>query len=202
LFLILGAVAALVGLAGFYAFVSLMPLSDKPGLLYKNPRMDSDLPSLVPLRAPDTSVNDALRQYFVVQYVLSREGYAYREADKNNLFVMAYSDGAVAEQYAAQVGPQNPRNPAALLGQTGRRLVNVQQADISGSGDVQTATVKFSTEIISVRTIDKTQWTATIEFHYSDAVASETTDPQTGENKATLQLPHFQVISYVVTKTY
>lgn len=199
-FLIVVTLAGLIGLIGFFAFVGLMPITARPGILVSNPELEDTVPSIARLRYGDQSVNDALKRYFVVQYVLSREGYTAGTFNTNRLFVTAHSDPSVTEAYAAAVGDQNPRNPAALLGAGGKRMVEILDVSIDPRNDPQSAMVKFSTELGGTVTGSKTQWTATMQFHYSDAVVTETTVPETGEKTASLQEPTFQVVNYALTQ--
>lgn len=199
-FLVIAGFAAVVGLASFFAFMGLMPLTERPGILISNPRLDDTAPNVIRLRAGSETINDALRRYYVVQYVLSRESYDAASFEKNVRFVSAYSAPPVTEAYAAVVGQQNPRNPAALLGAYGKRQVNVTGVNIVGRGDTQSATVKFSTDLIGVGNSTRTQWTATLQFHYSEAVTTNVTDPETGAETVSLQEPTFQVVNYALTQ--
>lgn len=195
-FILIGLLAAATTLIGLLAVSALLPLADKPGLIIGNARQEATYTALIPLRRDGETVNQALRKFMVIQYVFSRESYANETALRNSAFVLAHSDAATSAEFAALVGPENPQSPSNLLGALGRRLVKIQSVDISGWGETQTARVTFSTEIVSVTSLSKTQWTATMQFHYSDAVEKTTTDPSTGEEKTTLTEPSFQVIRY------
>lgn len=199
-FLVLGALALVVGLCGFFAFVGLTPLTERPPVVIKNARINDTVPSLTRLRADGETVNEAMRSYMVQQYVISREDYHYDTFGKNSRFVVAHSDAGTAASYVASVGPENPRNPAALLGAYGTRSVSITDVTFAKADGVQRAIVRFSTELGGSAPPGKTQWTATIDFNYSDAVVTETTDPETGEVKASLQQPTFQVVNYVLTQ--
>lgn len=199
LFLVIGILAALVGLVGFIAFLGLVPLAEKPGLIYKNDRINDAAPSLIRLRNGSEDINDTIKRTLVLYYLNARESYAADSFGRNSLFVTAHSDAAVASQYAAAVNPSNPRSPAALLGRAGTRQVQVLSYNVRKTGETQTATVKFSTEIVSITSLNKTQWTAVIEFLYSDAVVQDTTDPETGKKDITLQEPFFQVVNYALS---
>lgn len=199
-FLMLGVLAIMVGLCGFFAFVGLTPLTERPPIVVSNPRINDTIPSLVRLRASGQDINDALRHYMVRQYVISREDYHYESFAKNYLFVATHSDAGTAATYTASVGPDNPRNPAVLLGAYGTRSVDITNVSFSRVDDRYRAIVRFSTELGGSAPVGKTQWTATIDFNYSDAVVTEATDPETGEEKASLQQPTFQVVNYVLTQ--
>ena len=199
LFLMIGVLAALVGVVGFIAFLGLVPLAEKPGLIYKNARIDYAMPKLVRLRNGSEDINETIKRTLLLYYINARESYSADSFASSSLFITAHSDASVVAQYAAAVDPSNPRSPSALLGRAGTREVHVQSISTRKTGDTQTATVKFSTEIVSITALNKTQWTATIEFLYSDAVVKNTTNPETGEKEITLQEPFFQVVNYALS---
>jgi len=201
MFMILSICAGLVGLIGFIAFLGLMPITERPELLISNARMNDTQPVLRRLRMQGQTINDSFMRYYVEQYVISRESYLAEEYRRNVLFVSAHSDATAATSYAAAVSADNPGNPVALLGSLGTRTVEVQSVRISGGPENWTATVRFSTEIGGTARPSKTQWTATMQFTYSDAVVSETTDPESGDMTATLQEPIFQVVNYALTQS-
>lgn len=199
-FLVIGFLALLVGILGFVAVMGLTPLTDRPQLIVRNDRINDTIPSLTRLRAKGEDVNVALRTYMVKQYVISREDYHVETHAKNVAFVINHSDAGSAASYAATVGADNPRNPTALLGAYGTRSVVITNVSFTQVDGQPRALVRFSTELGGSAPAGKTQWTATIDFNYSDAVVTETTDPETGEEKASLQQPTFQVVNYVLTQ--
>lgn len=199
-FLMLGMLALAVGICGFFALVGLTPLTERPPLVVRNARIDDTIPNLVRLRGSGQDVNEALRTYLVKQYVVSREDYHADTHATNVAFVITHSDEGTAASYAATVGAENPRNPTALLGAYGTRSVDIMNVSLSRIEGRWRANVRFSTELGGSAPPGKTQWTATIDFNYSDAVVTTTTDPETGEEKASLQQPTFQVVNYVLTQ--
>ncbi len=199
-FLLLGGMAFLVGLLSLAAVIGLTPLTERPPIVVRNERLNDAIPSLLRLRASGESVNSAMRAYMVKQYVVSREDFHAADFGRNSKFVLAHSDAGTAAAYVASVGPDNPRNPAALLGAYGTRTVTLGNITFSKVEGVDRAIVQFSTELGGSAPVGKTQWTATIDFNYSDAVVTETTDPESGEKKASLQQPTFQVVNYVLTQ--
>lgn len=199
-FLLLGGMAMLVGLLAFAALIGLSPITERPQVIVPNQRLNDTVLSLTRLRESGQDVNEAMKSYMVKQYVVSREDYHATDFVRNSNYVIAHSDAATAAAYAASVGPENPRNPAALLGEYGTRSVTLGSVTFSRVNDLERATVRFSTELGGSAPAGRTEWTATIDFHYSDAVVTETTDPETGEKKASLQQPTFQVVNYVLTQ--
>jgi type IV secretory pathway component VirB8 len=179
----------------------LTPLTERPAVVVRNERLNDTIPSLIRLRADGQNVNQALKTYMVKQYVVSREDYHAADFLRNSNFVIAHSDAATAASYLASVGPDNPRNPAALLGAYGTRTVSLGSVRFESVQGSERAIVRFSTELGGSAPAGRTQWTATIDFNYSDAVVTETTDPETGEVKVSLQQPTFQVVNYVLSQS-
>lgn len=199
-FLLLGVLAILIGIGGFAAVVGLTPLTERPAVVIRNERLDDAVPSLIRLRASGQDINETLRLYMVKQYVISRESYSAASYVKNFRFVSTHSDAGTSAAYLAAVGPDNPRNPAALLGAYGTRSVQIGNVTLSKVEGRDRAVVRFSTELGGSAPAGRTQWTATIDFNYSDAVVTEATNPETNEKIATLQQPEFQVVSYALTQ--
>lgn len=204
-FLLLGFLAVLVGLCGFAALIGLTPLTERPAIVMRNDRIDDVMPSLARLRGRGQTVNDALRIYMLKQYVVSRESYTAASFTKNVRFVAAHSDAGTTATYMASVGQDNPRNPVALLGAYGTRAVEIDSVVMvkpkpDQPSQPERAIVQFSTELGGSMTPAKTQWTATIDFNYSGAQVTETTNAETAEKVASLQQPEFQVVSYALTQ--
>lgn len=198
LFLMLVLLSLLVGLMSAWAVISMLPLKDRPIVMISNTRINDIIPRAVRMRQGDESINNGLRRFFVNQYVVSRETYLPVNYAKNVLFVTAHSSADLAATYAASVSPDNPRNPVAILGAYGTRSVTINSIAIY-PGTPQVALVKFSTETGGTAPPSKTQWTARIEFNYSDAVVTQGKDPVTGEKMPNMQEPQFQVVKYEVT---
>jgi type IV secretion system protein VirB8 len=199
-FLIIAVLAGLITLVAMIALSGLLPLADKPGLVISNPRIDSTAVGLVRLRRDGQSVDEAVRDYVVAQYVVARESYSPESLLRNSQYVLAHSAGPLGAEYAAQISPENPRSPSMLLGDVGKRVVRIQGLNVRRNGQYLEARVTFSTEIISVTSLSKTQWTAQMQFLYSGGNETETVDPSTKEETVTLSPPTFQVVQYVLTQ--
>ncbi len=194
-FLVIAVLATLVSLMALAAVDALLPLHQQVGLLMRNPDIDRRQMSLVGLRPQGKSLNSSLEKFFVVQYVLDRESYLPVSYAADSAFVRAHSDANVLAQYDALYSPANPRSPANILGNTGKRLVSI--GDVKGRLDKQfhVGTVKFSTALEGVGIEAKTQWTATVSYYYSPLRTKY------GPDGLYVQDPQFKVVSYAVTQT-
>lgn len=203
-FLIIGVLATLVGIVGFAAFMGLLPITSRPAVVINNARMDDTQPQLIRLREGGNDINHGMLEFFLKRYVKAREEYLSTTFETNRYFVHNYSDADAVAVYEAAVAPANPQSPSALLGVYGRRDVVVESVNTRLSADPNipsTATVQFSTTLSGVGDSTKTRWTATIGYYYSDASINEVPDPETGQTKAELVEPTFQVVNYAVAQS-
>ncbi len=129
-----------------------------------------------------------------------RESYDAEDYQLNYNFIHAHSNESTYAEYATIYGSTNPQSPAAILGDIGKRNVSITSAKIDDTVTPHTATVTFETELEGVPTENKTRWTATLQFYYSDLAITQTKDPQTGEMVDTMQDPQFQVVSYALSQ--
>ena len=200
-FLIISLLAGFVGIISVFAVLEIRPLTSRPGLLISNPRLDDTMLELLPLKAKGTDMNRSLQQFFVQNYVQFYEGYAADRYTANFGFVQQHSDAETFSQYATIYGNTNPQSPAAILGSEGKRVATVESIAIDNSVTPLTATVKFTTELVGLPTANKTRWTASLKFYYSDLAVTEAVDAATGKKIVSTQDPQFQVVSYAVTQT-
>jgi len=200
-FLIIAGLAVAVALVATVALTSLLPITERPGLILKTDRMDSTIANLTGLAPAGANVNPAMLQFFVSAYVMGREGYSAAFFASNSAFVAAHSDEATMNDYVAVYGSQNPQSPAAILGARGSRIVEIQSIAINDTVEPNTATVQFTTELKGTETTSKTRWTATLQYLYSDLTVEPVIDPETGKENITTQDPQFQVVNYVLSQT-
>jgi type IV secretion system protein VirB8 len=77
-----------------------------------------------PLTAKELTTNEAVNNFFIVQYIRSRETYSVYDLAKNYDTVRVMSDNKkVYPDFVAQADPNNPTSNAARLGSTGIRTV-------------------------------------------------------------------------------
>ncbi len=201
-FLLVAVVAGVIAIVGFLAVGGLLPITARPPVMIATPALDSEIPSIARLRARDKPLNAALAEFMVANYVVKRESYAAGEFAADMAFVRAHSDPTVLAGYDALYGPQNPRSPANILGQKGRRVVDLYGITLlPGEGDVRQAEVKFSTILEGIGSQAKTQWTARVSYYYSPMVVTGGVDNATGQEYLSVEEPQFKVVNYAVSQT-
>lgn len=77
-----------------------------------------------PLTVPELTANEAVNNFFLVQYIRSRETYSLTDLARNYNIVRVMSEPErVYRQFVGQADPNNPGSNAARLGATGIRTV-------------------------------------------------------------------------------
>ena len=95
----------------------------------------------------------------------------------------------------------SPNSPAAILGSTGQRVVDITSVEINDQVEPRVATVQFSTEVQGINSGSRANWTAIIQYYYNDMVVTSFADPATGVEKFETQDPQFKVVQYALTQT-
>jgi type IV secretion system protein VirB8 len=202
-FCIIAILAGLVGIFSVSSVFRLMPLTNRdPVLVYASDRADDVYMSLLPLTERREPVNPAIAKFYVTQYVLSREGYFAQTFLANARFVRVQSDVAAYNAYAVAYDPSNAASPFAALGEYGQRFINIQSArvDVDSEGKGK-AEVKFVSETKGVDAPSTTNWTAKIDFNYTDLTSQAVDNKETGKKDLNVTDPHFQVVNYVLQQT-
>lgn len=77
-----------------------------------------------PLTVKELTANEAVNNFFLVQYIRSRETYSVTDLGRNYNIVRVMSDpGKVYPEFVSQADPNNPRSNAARMGSNGVRTV-------------------------------------------------------------------------------
>lgn len=77
-----------------------------------------------PLSVKDITANEAVNNFFLVQYIRSRENYSTHDVTKNYDVVRIMSEpGKVYPDFVLEADPNNPSSNAARMGATGVRTV-------------------------------------------------------------------------------
>ena len=72
----------------------------------------------------EISANEAINNFFIVQYIRARENYVSSDLSRNYNVVRLMSESAkVYKEFVQQANPNNPRSNAARLGTNGTRKV-------------------------------------------------------------------------------
>jgi type IV secretory pathway component VirB8 len=200
LFQISALLASFIALIALVSCMALLPVNERVTIPVATPNIDDIAIESVYLGKRGTSANDAFLEFFVKEYVTRRESYAFHDYQKNRSFVKANSDPITFAKYDRLFNVSNPRSPAALLGQRGERVIDVQSYRLNADVSPPIATVEFSVEVLGKETLPKTYWTASLAFYYDSLIVEEVTDPETGALSLRTQDPVFNVVKYVVSK--
>lgn len=77
-----------------------------------------------PLTVRELTANEAVNNFFIVQYIRSRETYSIHDLKENYNVVRIMSEREkIYPQFVAEADPNNPQSNAARLGSTGLRTV-------------------------------------------------------------------------------
>jgi type IV secretion system protein VirB8 len=77
-----------------------------------------------PLTASELTANEAVNNFYIVQYIRARETYSTADLARNYEAVRVMSENAkVYPEFIAQQNPNNPTSNAARLGTAGNRIV-------------------------------------------------------------------------------
>jgi len=199
-FLVIFMLAGFIGLVGFVAVMSFLPITDRPPILVRNHKLDDVVLGLSPLREKGGQVNPSLQRFFVSSYVYARESYDPKAYAKSYQFIRAQSDSTTGEAYSAQYGRENPQSPAAILGSQGQRLVHIRSVRIRDDVEPKIATVEFSTEVLGYTQPLRANWTAVLQFYYDGLVVNFNADTATDDAVMRTQDPVFRVVGYELTQ--
>ena len=200
-FLIIAILAGFVALFGLMAVSQLLPLTKhEPILIRAGERPYETQKSLVQLAPHHAAPNPGISNFLLARYVQLRESFDSRTFTNDARFIQANSSADAYNAYVAAYNPASPQSPFAALGDLGQRLVSVDYVQrISGAPQGQDrAVVVFSTNTVGVTNPATTQWTATLDYIYTDLVTKTVKDPKTKELELEVTDPHFQVVNYVL----
>lgn len=80
-----------------------------------------------PLTVRELTANEAVNNYFLLQYIRSREVYNINALAHNyNLVRITSESNRVYSKFVAEADPNNPRSNAARLGSTGERNIKIK----------------------------------------------------------------------------
>lgn len=116
-----------------------------------------------PLTVKELTANEAVNNYFIVQYIRARETYSLTDIAKNYNLVRIMSDTRkVYPQFVADADPNNPRSNSARLG-TGTRTVKFKSITYLSP---QLAQVRLQIEERGVTDITVQHKIALVAFEY------------------------------------
>jgi type IV secretory pathway component VirB8 len=183
-FLIIASFAGVIALFGFIAVVRLLPMTERPGILIRGENIDDTVLKISKLKDRGVDINQSLINFFVASYVERREGYSAADYDVNYRFIHAQSDTPTFEKYVAGYDRANPKARPHDWSKPLSVVVTIRSIKISPITNFEEpaiATVEFTTRIDGRDSESRTNWTATLQFIYTDLQVIDDVDPKTGK---------------------
>jgi len=198
-FIVITSVAVVVCVMALLALAYLLPIKPRIPFVYYTKDIVGRIPTMTRFKEADEPSNPALIRYYLGALVTSYESYTEKKYFVNRSFMKYYGDEEMFAEYDRATNPSNPRSPIRTYGKYTEVKVNIENVTYErpATGPAR-GVVEFSTELVSPDSRKKTNWTATIGFYYTDLVAGDQIDPETGEITLSLQEPTFQAVSYDV----
>ena len=111
-------------LATVVVIASLTPLKSIEPFVIQVDQKSGITQTVDPLTVKELTANEAVNNFFIVQYIRSRETYSIHDLTKSYDIVRIMSERSrVYPQFAGVADPNNPQSNAARLGTTGTRAV-------------------------------------------------------------------------------
>jgi type IV secretory pathway component VirB8 len=181
-FIILTTLAALTGLLALIGILRLMPLTPRAPFLYEADDAFNQIPIVRPIKTYRTQdINDALRRFFLNEYVQQREGYSSDSVTRRINFVRNHSDRNTFARYGAYMDVRNPRSPVQELGIYSTKLTRIESSQvtlqpITNRQNYWLASIPFSVTINGQQTTRTTNFRADVTFFYKDLIVEQTRD--------------------------
>ncbi|MBY0354752.1 MAG: hypothetical protein K2Q12_03375 [Rickettsiales bacterium] len=181
-FIILTTIASLTGLIAVIALLRLLPLNPREPFLYLADNAYEQIPLVKPIKSYRTQdINDALRRFFLVEYVLRREGYSSSTLIQRMNFMRNHSDKVAFGDYAARMDVRNPNSPVQKLGVYANRAITVDTAKVQlqpvpNKPEYYQASVSFIADTYGSKENTSAPARADIIFYYKDLIVAQTKD--------------------------
>lgn len=186
-FVFLTVLAALTGLLALVAILRLMPLTPRVPFLYEAEDAYNQIPIIRPIKTYRTQdINDALRRFFLKEYVQQREGYSSASVTLRVNFVRNHSDKNTFARYGAYMDVRNPRSPVQELGIYSTKITRVDAANVTlqpvaTRNDYWQASIPFTVTVNGQQTTRTTNYRADVTFFYKDLIVEQTKDNEDNE---------------------
>ena len=164
-------VAGSLALLCIVALIGLTPLKTVEPYVVKEDSKSGLVTVLKPMREEGITAGEALRKYFLAQYVRAREIFDPTDIQHAYQTVMLLSDIEVGREYDRWINPDNARSPVTLYGPKKiKRLVEIRSITFLAP---DTAQVRF-TALEKVDTSERpSYWIATLQFKFVQNSADE-----------------------------
>lgn len=165
---IVAGVAAGVALLEAVAIAAMAPLKTVEPYVVTVDRQTGYLSMAPGLKAGALSQDEAVRQAFLAQYVIAREGFDIASLQPNYRRVAAWTEGSARTAYVAVMAAANPQSPVKLYDAGTIVAVTVKSVAMAAAGS---AVVRFDTQQTSADGVAQPprSYQATIGFRYTGA---------------------------------
>jgi type IV secretion system protein VirB8 len=153
------------------ALIGLTPLKTVEPYVVKEETSSGLITVLRPMREQRITADEALRKYFLAQYIRAREIFDPADIQHAYKTVMLLSDIDVGREYDRWINPDNAASPVARFGsKKTKRLVNIRSITFLAP---DTAQVRF-TALEKLDTSERSShWIATLQFRFGQQAADE-----------------------------
>lgn len=111
-------------LATVFVIARLTPLKTIEPFVIQVDQKSGITQTVNPLTVKELTANEAVNNFFIVQYIRSRETYSITDLARNYNIVRVMSEsGRVYPEFVRMADPNNPQSNAARMGSTGVRTV-------------------------------------------------------------------------------
>jgi len=165
-------IAALIALIEAVALVFLIPLKQVEPYTLLVDRQTGNVEALAPMDTQLVAADAALTRSFLVQYVITREGFSQNGLQDDFRRVSLWSDTSVRQQYARAMDASNPVSPLAYLPSGG--TIQTEVKSVSNLSETR-AMVRFATTRSDAGAVPQgaQHWVAMIDYQFTAAEMSE-----------------------------
>ncbi len=169
--LLAAVIAGVLALLCIIALIGLTPLKTVEPYVVKEDSKSGLVTVLRPMREEGITAGEALRKYFLAQYVQAREIFDPTDIQHAYQTVMLLSDIEVGREYDRWINPDNATSPMKIYGaKKVKRLVSIRSITFLAP---DTAQVRFTALEKLDTSVRASFWIATFQFKFVKNSADE-----------------------------
>jgi type IV secretion system protein VirB8 len=169
--LLAAAIASTLALLCLVALIGLTPLKTVEPYVVKEESSSGLVTVLRPVREEGITAGEALKKYFLAQYVRARETFDPQDIRHAYQSVMLFSDIETGRDYDRWINPENPNSPVAAYGPKKiKRFISIRSITFLAP---DTAQLRFTARERMDTSERPSFWIATIQFHFVQHSADE-----------------------------
>jgi type IV secretory pathway component VirB8 len=175
----------------------LLPLNERPALATYVTNTDDYVIRGAAMRLSGEDPSRAVLRFFVSEYVIRRESYAYSRYQDFQNFVLAHSDETVGAEYTSIFGADNPRSLRNVLVDQGSRVIEITKQTEHYDGARVVADVTFSSRFYANKfDLPESVWKVRLEGYYRPMSWLEEIDVIGSDVTLDIRPATFKVSSY------